>query len=228
MAIVESFTEYSPGNKFFFGDLYLFILDMNGECLAHGANEDLVGEDLSNWQDADGRYYIRKIVQRAKEGGRWVTAKVKNSFQSSYVEKIDFGSDSYVIGTNFFPMSKHETMTLLVENGVNYLKKQNREKAFAEFIKRDGNFVRGDLSLFALDTKGIAYAYGDDFDLIWQNLMGLKDDDGRPFIKIMINTITTQGPGLVRYKLNGATKISHIESLKKDGKTYLIGSGYYT
>ncbi len=226
-AAVEEFTDYYIGNKFFFGDLYLFILDMNGKSLAHGGNEDLVGTDLSIRQDADGRYYIKEIIQRAKEGGGWVTAKIKNSFQSTYVEKIDLGVDSYVIAADFFPISKHETMTLLVKSGVSYLKTQEREKAFAEFVKRDGNFVRGDLHLFVFDTKGICYVYGDDFDVIWRNLIGFKDDDGKPFVKIMIDTIAKHGPGLVRYKLNGAQKVSYVESLEKNGKTYLVGSGYY-
>ena len=219
--------EFTNNNEWRFGDLYLYILDMKGICLAHGQDKDMVDQDLTIREDEETRQFIKQVIQKAKDGGGWVVSKIRHFFKAAYVRKVDLGIDLYIIATDFYHLSTHEAMMLLIKSGVSYLKTNKREKAFAEFVKRDGNFVRGDLFLFAFDTEGICYAYGDDFGLIWRNLIGWKDDDGKPFIKIMINTITEHGPGPVRYTLNGAQRISYIESLEKDGKTYLIGSGYY-
>ena len=73
---------------------------------------------------------------------------------------------------------------------------------------------------------GICYAYGDEHDLIWRNLLKLKDDDGKPFVKLFINAVD-RGPDKVTYKLNGRTKIAQLEPVEKGGKRYVIGSGYY-
>ena len=117
-------------------------------------------------------------------------------------------------------------MTLLVQSGASYLKANPREKAFAEFVNREGKFHRGDLKLTVVDTMGLCYAYGDDADLIWRNIFKAKDDDGRQFIKLFINE-AQQGPSVIKTRLNRAEKTNFVVSVEKEGKTYIVASGYY-
>src|SRR5271169_1337924 len=46
-------------------DLYIFAYDFNGVCLAHGDNPKLIGKNLYDWQDADGRYNMRAHINVA-------------------------------------------------------------------------------------------------------------------------------------------------------------------
>ncbi len=76
-------------------DLYIFAYDFNGVVLAHGANPKLVGKNLFNFQDADGRYLIRGLIDTAGNGGGWyyykwsnpITKKIEDKM--AYVLKID-------------------------------------------------------------------------------------------------------------------------------------------
>jgi putative ABC transport system substrate-binding protein len=76
-------------------DLYIFAYDFNGIVLAHGANPKLVGVNLFDMQDADGRYLIRGLIDVATKGSGWyyykwpnpITKKVEE--KKAYVLKID-------------------------------------------------------------------------------------------------------------------------------------------
>lgn len=76
-------------------DLYIFAYDYNGVVLAHGANPKLVGKNLFNFQDADGRYLIRGLIDTAQKGRGWyyykwsnpITKKIEDKM--AYVLKID-------------------------------------------------------------------------------------------------------------------------------------------
>ena len=42
-------------------DLYPFIYDLCGRCVAHGARPALIGKNLLNLKDQDGKYLIREM-----------------------------------------------------------------------------------------------------------------------------------------------------------------------
>ena len=223
---VTSFSE-RRSDDFRFGDLALVVYDLKGKVIADGSNADNIGRRMYNAQDEDGVYYIQSILQRATKEGIWANAKIRGAFQSTYAQRIDLGIAQYVITCSYFPVSKPEMMTLLVQSGASYLKANPREKAFSEFVQREaGKFQRGDLKLTVVDTMGLCYAYGDDADLIWRNIFKAKDDDGRPFIKMFINE-AQQGPSVIKTRLNRAEKTNFVVSVEKEGKTYIVASGYY-
>lgn len=225
-AAAQSFTD-RKNMQFRYGDLYLFVYDMKGLCVAHGGNSEYVGTNQYNLQDEDGDYYIQEMIKKAQAGGGWIEAKLKNSFEVIYVEKVDLGVDSFVIGCGLYPITKYETMMLVAKSGADYLKTHDLSKAFNEFVKKkDGSFIRGDLDLFVFDNTGICYVYGDDFAVIWRNLFNINDDDGKPFVKIMINTVK-RGPGVVSFKLNGVMKTSYVVPVEKNGKQFIVGSSFY-
>jgi len=214
-------------NDFRYGDLYLFVYDMKGVCIAHGGNETYVGQNHFNKLDQDGRPYVKEYIEKAmKNDYGWVDAKLNNSFQSAFVQKIKLGLDSYVIGCALYPISKQETMVLLGKSGASYLKGNKREVAFSAFAAENSVFVRGDLSVFVFDDQGICYAYGDDASMIWRNMFNAKDDNGRPWVKMLINKVK-QGAGMIAYKLNSAEVVAYVEPVMKDGKMYVVGSSYY-
>jgi len=47
-------------------DLYVIVYDLQGKCLAHGANAKLVGKDLIENEDADGKPYVKERIDLAK------------------------------------------------------------------------------------------------------------------------------------------------------------------
>jgi hypothetical protein len=222
---VREFSQRSS-DDYRYGDLYLVVYDMNGRIIADGSNADNIGRNMYAEVDQDKFPYIQKMIKRATKEGIWINAKIQGSFQSTYAQKVDLGITQFVIACSYYPVSKPETMMLLVQSGMSFLKANPREEAFAQFVKRDGSFRRGDLQLTVVDETGLCYAYGDDVDLIWRNIFDVKDEAGRPFIKMFINQVQ-QGPTVIKTKLNNAIKVNYVTSLEKDGKIYVLSSGYY-
>jgi hypothetical protein len=78
-------------------DLYVFVYDFRGVCLAHGANPKLVGRNLWDLVDADGSYLIRGLVETARQGSGWYRYKWSNPLTKkieeklAYVKKVDDG-----------------------------------------------------------------------------------------------------------------------------------------
>jgi hypothetical protein len=166
------------------------------------------------------------MLKRATKQGIWINAKINNSFQSTYAQKIDIGVGQYVITASYYPISKSETMILLVQSAVSFLSANPRERAFEEFVKQGGKFRRGDLEIVAVDTAGLCYAYGNDYDLIWRNIFTIKDEKGQQFIKTFINE-SQHGAAVVKTIMNNAMKYNYVMSMEKEGKTYVLSSGYY-
>jgi len=210
-----------------YGDLYLFVFDTKGKCLAEGGNPQLVGTNMFDEKDEDGRLWVREIIEKAKDGGGWIDFKFKNSFKSIYAEMVDMGVEKLVIGSGTYPSTKMETMTLLAKSATGLLKTAKETKeAFAEFVKPEGSkFIRGDLSIFVFEKSGICFAYGDNHDLIWKNLSFMKDAEGRSLVSLF-DEVVDKGPSKVMYTVNNNRTIAYIESLERDGITYIIGSSF--
>jgi cytochrome c len=86
-----------PANKEFHDrDLYIFVYDLNGVNLTHGNNPKMVGKNLLEMKDREGKPLIREMIDVAKTKGKgWVDYKWPNPVtqtvesKSSYVEKVD-------------------------------------------------------------------------------------------------------------------------------------------
>lgn len=84
----------NPKGSFIDRDLYIFVIDMNGKDLAHGANIKLLGKDFRALRDVDDKTFIVEILNIAKSKGKgWVDYKWPNpstkeiEMKSTYFEK---------------------------------------------------------------------------------------------------------------------------------------------
>jgi cytochrome c len=61
------------------GELYVFAYDMSGKIIAHPKNPKLIGKDLLNVPDPDGKLFRKEIVDVAKtKGTGWVDYRYTN------------------------------------------------------------------------------------------------------------------------------------------------------
>ena len=83
-------------------DLYVVAQDINGVVLAHGANEKLVGKNLIDFKDQNGKLFVQELISVGSKGEGWVdydfsnpvTKKVEG--KSSFVKRIP-GFDGIVL-----------------------------------------------------------------------------------------------------------------------------------
>jgi cytochrome c len=48
-------------------DLYIVVYGLDGEVLAHGANAKLIGKNMIDAQDVDGKYFVKERVELAQK-----------------------------------------------------------------------------------------------------------------------------------------------------------------
>jgi cytochrome c len=80
-----------PGNQFVKGELYVFAYDMTGTIIAHPMNKKLVGMNVLNIPDVDGKLYRKEIIEIAKKSGAgWVDYKYKNPKSGKIEQKTTY------------------------------------------------------------------------------------------------------------------------------------------
>lgn len=91
----KAFAEFSnPKGPFIHRDLYITVYDLKGVCLAHGFNQKMVGKNMIDLKDPDGKAFVKERNEMAKTKDKfWVDYKYVNPLtkqieqKSQYVEK---------------------------------------------------------------------------------------------------------------------------------------------
>lgn len=103
----KAFSEFgnSANTTFHDRDLYIFVYDLNGNSVAHGNNPKMVGKNLLEMKDHDGKFIIKGFIDVANAKGKgWVDYKWPNPVtkaveqKSGYVEKVD----NLIVGSGIY------------------------------------------------------------------------------------------------------------------------------
>ena len=91
--------------EFVKGELYIFVINMQGRMLAHGGHPRLVGKSMIDFKSVDGQYINQEFIKMAgKDGHGWLTydwvnpVTKRTESKSSYVELVEdmiFGCGIY-------------------------------------------------------------------------------------------------------------------------------------
>lgn len=87
----------------------------------------------------------------------------------------------------------------LVGKAVAFLKANGNDKALAEFNNPKGKFVEGELYVFVLDKDGTTLANGVNPKIVGKNVMDMRDQNGKHFIKELFSVANGKGAGWVDY-----------------------------
>jgi cytochrome c len=95
----------NPKGIFVKDDLYIFVYDIKGTCVAHGFNLKMIGKSLIDAKDPDGKFFVKERVDIAKtKGSGWQNYKFTNPTtykvekKVAYIEKHEnfiFGCGAY-------------------------------------------------------------------------------------------------------------------------------------
>ncbi|MES2299237.1 MAG: cache domain-containing protein [Pseudomonadota bacterium] len=125
--------------------------------------------------------------------------------------------------------STPDQATALVKKAVAFLKANGKEKALAEFNNPKGQFVNGDLYIFALEPSGVTVANGNNGKLVGKNVLEMKDQDGKPFIKTLLEIGNTKGSGWLDYRWNNpvSSKIEMKSTYVEKSDDLYVACGIY-
>jgi cytochrome c len=125
-----------------------------------------------------------------------------------------------------------EEAAAMVAAAAEHVKKVGHEKAFENFTNDKTQWVKKDLYVFAFDLKANFTAHGANAKLVGKNLIDLKDQNGKAFIRDFVQTASTaKGEGWVDYDWAHpqTKKVEEKSSFVKrvPGTDYVVGVGIY-
>ena len=225
----------SRAGEFQDGELYVYVIDTAGNFLASaGTSSSLIGRNVIDLTDSNGRHFIREIVDGAKTkpSGR-VDYRWFNPMRGKSEPKIAsyrrVGDRILVVGY-YTPEASFELAKSLLWRAVHELKTHG-EDAFERFNNLDGGFIQDDLYVFVvgLDDETV-YAHGGSQRLVGRKAGDFVDASGKPFIRDMIALAKNKGEGDIFYSWRNpiSLKVENKHAYVVRVGKYLIGAGAYT
>jgi signal transduction histidine kinase len=232
-----------PEGPFTTGDRYIFADSIDGVGLASPYNKDLLGVSNLFLTDGNGVKIEEEHISVARRGGGmdyylWPSEEAggKELLKLTTIEPVDpewfVASGEYISGyTPDFSAIERETLVSFVERARDYAREQGREKSLEAFNNASGEFVEGDLYVFAYDTNGTNLALPFQPDLIGKSRWDLTDANGVLFIRGLRDTALSWGGGFYYYTYQNPAE-NFTEELKLSyvlpvDDTWFVGSGVY-
>lgn len=221
----------NPYGPFVKGDIYLMVIDLEGNSYADGDNEANVGQNLIDYVDTKGKKLIREIINLAKSKGQgWIDYEYYEAQKRDYIEKVTDKETSkeYIIAGGYYPGSSLQAVKNLVKKAVSHLKIAGSKEAFRDFNTptQESPFYYGSLGVFAFNLDGIVKANSYDPFFIGQNWANRKDANRKLYVKQMIERAVKYGNAIVTYYDLNSNLVSYVELVDTvDGK-FIVGSRY--
>lgn len=232
--------------------LYVFVYDMNLTMVAHADNIQVVGENFRGKTDVTGKPFRDDILEGALNNGTgWVDYVYMHPVQANLYYKTTYyrltrGSDgnSYIVCSGNYKDCHNESeatpannstaspeeLVAFVEKAFEYAHVNGQEAAFREFNNQTGQFVDGELYIFAYDTNGTTLALPFQPEIIGTNRWNLTDANGTLFIQDLISTAKSGG-GFVQYlyadpadNFTVKQKLSYVMMVNQ---SWILGAGIY-
>lgn len=221
----EAFYALMNNRNFTKGEVTIFVYDTKGTVYVE---EDTVTlwKNLKNYKNKHGINVIDLLTKKVASGGGWISYEWNNGFKSSYVERVEKGGVTYLVGAGWYPETKRDKVESMVKEAVHYFNTHGKREAFTTFSNVVGSFVKGDTYIYAYDAKGYCVAHGDNVALIGRDFYNLKDDNGALVVQALIEK-ARQGGGWVHYLWNHSPKSGYVELVSDKDGDYIIGSGYH-
>lgn len=237
------------------GELTIIAVDYNGTMLASSISTETAKDriNLINYHDPDGVTTIREMRDLARQGGgfSYTVATMTKDGKMYYAPKIDYAEpvdDTYWVFSGIIVPEyeqlregnltgiavRNNTRTDLydlVDRAVTYAKANGKEKTLVEINNPNGQFVQGNLFVWAETFDGTVLA-----DPFWKegvgnNWMTYSDLYGAKTTVVGINAIRS-GTGFTHAMFPDTAKdhpasIPKLVYMRSVDDTWWIGSGIY-
>lgn len=225
---------FSRIGEFVDGDLYVYVVGNDGTMLASGGPSiTLVGRDVKAYKDTDGKLFFAEMIEAARQKGggaveyRWLNREHgKVERKVAHYRQI---GDAIVAVGYYVPRGAPQEARALLQRAVEATTGDARA-AMARFNDMNGGFVEDDLYVFVVGLKDrIMHAHGTMPRLIGRDVGELRDVEGKPIIRQMIDIVNAKGKGELQYTwpnpVTGKPERKTTYLQRVDG--YLVAVGHY-
>jgi hypothetical protein len=241
-----AFKEFAVrGSRWLNHNHYLFVYDINGICLFHPAIPELVGRNLLDFKDMNGKpvgRWINEIGHRPRpDASGWIfylwaaPTDLTPTWKMSYVRKA-IGPDGkiYLVGSGMHHF-KIETIFVrrCVDRAVKLLKSQGERIAFARFRDRGSRFFFCDTFIYVMNDNGQCLVNPALPNLEMRDLTHFKDALGHHVVKEMLQRLRNHDTAWVQYMIpkSGSTlpsrKLAYLRKVKVNGQTLIVWADFF-
>lgn len=227
--------DFGRQSEFVDRDLYAYALRVDGLFLASGGSSAvLVGENVLDQTDSDGKPFFREMIETALRDGhgrveyRWYNpADSRGEPKLTLFRKVG----DIIVAVGFYPpRATPVEARALLSKAVDAVE-QSRNSALASFQDLGSSFLRNDLYVFVVDVdSGRILAHGATPALIGTDGLQVRDHAGTPIIVEMIRVARENDSGELAYSwpnpVTGRVESKH--SFFRTHQGLLIGVGSYT
>ena len=231
------------GSRWRQGETYIFVLDLDGHMVLH-PDPALEGKSQLDLVDVNRRPIIQGLIGAATtapdktEGWyhyQWpLPGEILPRWKSSYVRLVSAPSGKrYVVGSGMYTERMEPGFVVdLVTDAVGQIERDGR-KAFPLFYDPAGPFVAKDAYVFVIDMNGVELVNPAFPNLEQRNLLDLKDTQGKPLVREMLDVVTSRGSGWVDYmwpkpgESVSTRKSTFVTKASMGAQWVLVGSGVY-
>ncbi|MEJ2136933.1 MAG: cache domain-containing protein [Desulfofustis sp.] len=240
----EAHKEFSQrGSRWLRGERYIFIYDLNGVCVFHPENPQLVGKNLSDLKDVLGKPLIQWILEiaanRSKPYG-WVHYlwPAPNTlfplWKSTYIVGVRSPEGKlYALGSGLYNMRPEKRFIVDLVDGAADLIDRKGEAAFSALRDMADRYNLFGTHVYVFSVSGElkvdpAFPPGEE-----RNALDYKDAVGRYFIRDAIEGVKEKETTWIMYmwpKPGDATpskKLMYTRRVQVGDETYLVGSDMY-
>jgi signal transduction histidine kinase len=240
----SAFTELSiSGSRWRQGESYIFVLDPQGNMLLH-PDPALESKNVLDLKDINGKPIIRGLIDAAMtvpdkpEGWyhyEWpVPGGLLPRWKSSYVRLVTSPSGkNYIIGSGMYNDRMDRPFVVdAVKDAAGQIEKLGAA-AFPLFHDPTGPYLAKDGYIFVYDMNGVNLVLPPFPNLEGRNLLDLKDTQGKPQIREMLEVVKTRGSGWVDYmwpkpgESIATQKSAYVTKTKMGDQWVMVGAGVY-
>jgi polar amino acid transport system substrate-binding protein len=232
-----------PKGEFVRGEMYVFAYDFNGTLLAHPYLHSLKGRNNLDLVDPNGVHMISNLLEVAGRGGGFAYHVYPNPAKANqtelkllYVLKVDdnmwIGSGIYLSDqAPLFSFEDQRRLRAFVEAARDYALENGKAKAVAAFNDPKGEFVAGDLHVFAYDFSGDALSLPFHPELLGKNRLETTDANGVAFVNDL-SALAGTGWGETYYiypnPSNGMMEELGLSCSSKVDDSWWLGAGIFS
>jgi signal transduction histidine kinase len=236
------FREFGQENSRWFNDnYYLFVYDVDGNCVFHPANPELVGRNLMGLRDMNGKPVIRWVTDVGRgtndDASGWVFylweegRELSPMWKSSYVRKVAApDGKTYVLGCGVYDIKIERAFVKdRVDLAVALVQAKGKDAAFSDFRNSSSPFFFLNAYIFVLDINGRALVDPAYPTLVSRNLQDFQDEVGRYVVREMIQKLESSDEAWVQYMWPkpGDTlpsrKIAYVRKVRVGDETLMVG-----
>lgn len=231
-----------PGSRWLQEETYVFILDLDGNSVCHPERPEYEGRAQLELRDPKGKPVVRGFLREVTGGDTegWVHYLWPRPgtgtfyWKSSYVRRVeDPRGEDYVVGAGVYQLPMERSFVVeQVEDAADLLETLGTA-AFETLRDPSSGYLFYDAYVFVMDHDGVQHVNAGFPENEGENLLELRDRDGKVIGKEILALVETRGRGWVDYlwpkpgDTRAAPKSTYVRGVEVDGVPMVVGAGVY-